>query len=206
MKTYDDAAPSLTDSDDNDTDKRFSSETRLFEIGGNQSSTTPTPRMQVTSSGAVGIAEDLKLLGARGPESAMTVSENEYEELEFGVDSGASDTVVGPDMLSSVKIEDGDAKRRGISYEIASGELIPNLGEKKFTGITDEEIPRKQTAQVADVNTPLLSVRKMMQSGHRVVFDNEGSYIEDKETGEVMNLKDNGTMHTLKLWVKRGGS
>ena len=44
-----------------------------------------------------------------------------------------------------------------------------------------------------------------MQSGHRVVFDNEGSYIKDKETGEVMNLKDTGTMHTLKLWVKRKG-
>ena len=90
-------------------------------------------------------------------------------------------------------------------YLSASGDPIPNLGEKRFVGTTDEDISRKLTAQVADVNTPLLSVRKMMQSGHRVVFDGDGSYIEDKETGEIMSLKDNDTMHTLKLWIKRGG-
>ena len=44
-----------------------------------------------------------------------------------------------------------------------------------------------------------------MQSGHRVVFDSDGSYIEDKETGDVMNLKDNGQMHMLKMWIRRGG-
>ena len=64
---------------------------------------------------------------------------------------------------------------------------------------------RSITAQVADVNTALLSVRKMIKAGHRVVFDDEGSYIEDKESGEWMELRDNGTMFILKLWCKKEG-
>ena len=71
-------------------------------------------------------------------------------------------------------------------------------------GITDEDIPRKLTAQIADANTPLLRVRKMIHSGHRIVLDSVGSYIEDKETGEVMSLRYNGTMHILNLWIKEG--
>lgn len=79
----------------------------------------------------------------------MTVSASECEELEFGVDSAAFDVVVGPDTLSTVRREDGAAKLRGISYEVVSGELIPTLGEKKFAGITDEDIACKLIAQVA---------------------------------------------------------
>ena len=45
----------------------------------------------------------------------------------------------------------------------------------------------------------------MMKSGHRVGFDDEGSYIEDKETAEWMPLRDDGKMFLLKLWVHKGG-
>ena len=58
-------------------------------------------------------------------------------------------------------------------------------------------------AQVCDVNRGLLSVRKITRSGNRVVFDNEGSYIENKTTGEVTRLKDDGGMYELTMWVKR---
>ena len=58
-------------------------------------------------------------------------------------------------------------------------------------------------AQVCDVNRGLFSVRKITRSGNRVVFDNEGSYIEIKTTGEVARLKDDGGMYGLTMWVKR---
>ncbi len=47
----------------------------------------------------------------------------------MGVDSGASETVVGPDMLASVDLKEGEQFRKGVQYEIATGELKPNLGE-----------------------------------------------------------------------------
>ena len=85
---------------------------------------------------------------------------------------------------------------------MANGEPIPNLGEKKFTGTSSEGITRTITAQVCDVNKALLSVRKVMAAGNRVVFDDEGSFVEDKNTGEKMWMEDNRGMFILKLWVK----
>ena len=60
------------------------------------------------------------------------------------------------------------------------------------------------TAQVCDVNKALLSVSKMVKAGNRVIFDPEGSYIEDRTTGECMNLKEKNGMYMLSLWTNRG--
>ena len=121
----------------------------------------------------------------------------------MAVDSGATETVVGEDMIMSVDIKDGPAKRRGVCYEVADGTNIPNLGEKKFTAVSEEGTMRNITAQVCSVNKALLSVKKMTRAGNRVVFDEECSYVEDKITGERMWMKDEGGMYMLKMWVKK---
>ena len=56
----------------------------------------------------------------------------EWECIEMAVDSGASETVVGVEMLQSVETNDGNASKRGVEYEVANGVRIPNVGEKKF--------------------------------------------------------------------------
>ena len=57
------------------------------------------------------------------------------------------------------------------------------------------------TAQVCDVNKALLRVKRVAKAGNRVVFDEDGSYIEDKQTGEKMWMEENNGMYILKLWV-----
>lgn len=49
----------------------------------------------------------LQILIAHCPISMMPISEDEYEEIEFGVDSGASDTAVGPAMPPVIKTGEG---------------------------------------------------------------------------------------------------
>ena len=45
----------------------------------------------------------------------------------------------------------------------------------------------------AAVSKPLGSVKRICAAGHRVVFDEDGSYIENKTTHEVNMLRgDNG--------------
>ena len=127
----------------------------------------------------------------------------EWEEIEMAVDSGATETVVGEDDLTSVELKEGAASKRGTVYEVANGVQIPNLGEKKFVAFTEEGSMRSLTAQVCEVNKPLLSVRKVIAGGSRVVFDAEGSYIECKSTGERTWLKEQGGMFMLKMWVQR---
>ena len=41
---------------------------------------------------------------------------------------------------------------------------------------------------VADVRKPLASAVKMVRAGNRIVFDDEGSYVESKSTGERMRV------------------
>ena len=55
------------------------------------------------------------------------------------------------------------------------------------------------TAQVGDVNKALLSVSKLIKTDHRVVFDPDGSYIEDRRSGEKMRLVEEGGMYALTL-------
>ena len=127
----------------------------------------------------------------------------EWEGLEFAVDSGASEIVINGGMVSSVEIQEGSASRRGVKYEVANGVRIPNEGEKRFKGSSEEGVERTLTAQVCDVNKALLSVRKVVAAGNRVIFDEDGSYIEDKATGEKMWLQEQNGMHMLKLWTPK---
>ena len=130
------------------------------------------------------------------------VAAGEWEEFELAVDSGASETVVGADMILSADVVEGPASRRGVEYEVANGVRIPNLGEKKLRATTHQGTTRRITAQVCEVNKALLSVRKVVAAGNRVVFDEADSYIEDKQTGERMPLTTKNGMYVLQVWVR----
>ena len=150
------------------------------------------------------VKEKLKPLKVIEPEGVNELEDKgEWEEIEMAVDSGATETVVNEDDLPSIEVKAGAASRRGTEYEVANGIRIPNLGEKKLVAVTEEGSLRSLTAQVCDVNKPLFSVRKVMAGGSRVVFDEDGSYIESKATGERTWLKESGGMFMLKMWVRK---
>ena len=120
----------------------------------------------------------------------------------MAVDSGATETVMGEDMLTEIEIKPGMASKRGVKYEVANGTRIPNLGERNFVAHSEEGAARTITAQVCDVNKALLSVKKVVGAGNRVVFDDSGSFIEDKRSGERMWLREDNGMYMLKMYVK----
>ena len=148
--------------------------------------------------------KELKILQIVEPEGFNAVGEAqpEWQEIEFAVDSGATESVINEDMLPAIPLTESEASKRGVKYEVANGVRIPNLGQKQFDGITDDESLRNIKVQVCDVNKALLSVKKVLNAGNRVVFDGEGSYIEDKSTGEKMWLREEGGMYMLRMWVK----
>ena len=55
--------------------------------------------------------------------------------------------------------------------------------------------------QAAGVAKPLGSVKKMQQAGHRVVFDAEMSFIQNKATGETNVLREEDGNFLLDVWV-----
>ena len=50
-----------------------------------------------------------------------------------------------------------------------------------------------------------LSVHRVVQAGNRVVFSASGSFVQDEQTGETMELVEKGGMYMLRLWVKAQG-
>ena len=85
---------------------------------------------------------------------------------------------------------------------MADGKLIPNPGEKQFVAVSEGGVMRHMKAQVCDVNKALLSVHRAVQAGNRVVFSASGSFVQDEQTGETMELVEKGGMYMLRLWVK----
>ena len=132
-------------------------------------------------------------------------AKGKWEAIEFAVDSGATETVITEDMLPGVELKDGWASKNNVEYEVANGDRIPNMGEKCFSGSTNEGLNRCITAQVCDVNKALMSAKKIVAAGNRVVFEDEGSYIEDKRTNEKIWLREEKGMYMLKLWVQNTG-
>ena len=156
-----------------------------------------TPQLTHEHKEAIHTLVEITPVGVNSMEEAQ-----EWEQVEMAVDSGATETVVGEDMIKGVETKAGEATRRGVQYEVASGELIPNLGEKRFLAYGEEGQVRAIKAQVCEVNKALLSVSRMVQAGNRVVFSRSGSYVEDENTGERISLREQGGMYMLKLWVK----
>ena len=86
-------------------------------------------------------------------------------------------------------------------YASATGQPIHNLGEQRLQLITTEGTLRSMTFQAAPVAKPLGSVKKKCTSGHRVVFDDEGSYIQNKTTGEINRLREEHGNYFLDIWA-----
>ena len=146
----------------------------------------------------------LKMLKTIEPDHVKAVNADDgWEEIEFALDPGATETVMGQNMLSSVETKEGAASKTEVEYDIATGALILNLGEKKFQAASQEGVTRSITAQVCAVNMALMSVKKVMRPGNRVVFDEEETYIKDKVTGEKIWGTDDGGMFMVKMWVNR---
>ena len=61
-------------------------------------------------------------------------------------------------------------------------------------------------AGVTDVDDALLSVSKAVRAGNKVVFDVNGCYIENKQSGEVTPLREEGGLYKLKMWIPKDRS
>ena len=90
---------------------------------------------------------------------------------------------------------------------MANGDEIDSEGEKRFVAhmVTVDGMDsggKGITAQVCKVHRPLMSVRNVCKNGQRVVFDEEGSYIDSKETGEKLKITEEDGEYLLGVWVR----
>ena len=145
-----------------------------------------------------------KVLYGERPINAIPNAEtkrNGYQILSIAVDSGAAETVIPHDLVRHHRIHETDDSRAGLNYASATGDPIPNLGEQRLPLCTSEGTLRSMVFQAAPVTGALASVKRICQVGHRVVFDEGGSYVENKNTGEVNILREEDGNYILDVWV-----
>ena len=123
--------------------------------------------------------------------------------ISIAVDSGACDSVISPEELPAYtnRIRETKDSKSGNDFISASGDPIPNYGELTVPMFTRESTSRAMKFQAAGVAKPLGSVKRMIMAHHRVVFDEEGSFIENKLTGEINMLREEDGNFMLDVWV-----
>ena len=118
------------------------------------------------------------------------------------VDSGSADTVGPKSVGKASEVKETEASRKGLTYRTANNQPVPNEGEKRIMGWTDEWEETGITIQVANVKKVLASVSRICDAGNRVVFEGKGGYIQNVRTGKRTDLKQVNGCYTFDMWVE----
>jgi len=90
-----------------------------------------------------------------------------------------------------------------VKYVAAAGKVISNEGEKHVQTQTSEGHMCGIKIQVAQVNKALLSVSKICDVGHEVVFTKDGGKIIHKESGQIVHFRRVDGVYRLRVKVVR---
>ncbi len=106
-------------------------------------------------------------------------------------------------MCPGIPITPSVQSLRGMEYEVATGESIPNLGEKRCEMLTEgASAPKSISMQVADVHKALLSLSRCADMGFESRFGRVAGALIDEESGEVIPLQRKGNLYVLKCWLR----
>ena len=104
--------------------------------------------------------------------------------------------------------EEGERPRRhrgskeGRCFTTASGEEVPNEGQKVVPVVTEEGRNRKVTWQLAEVQKPLTAVGKICDNDAICVFGKRGGFIRSTSNGEMTKFNRTNGIYVLKMWMR----
>ena len=120
--------------------------------------------------------------------SVATSTGVKWEKPTSTVDSGAFDTVIPPRPLQLCAVI--HTPKVGTEYEVANGEVVHNLGERKavmrITEKSKDELGISSQVD-ADVHKPPLAMSSIVRQGHKVVFAEQDAHIVLKDGGHIPN-------------------
>ena len=129
-----------------------------------------------------------------------------WRRIKGVMDSGASASVAHPSECPDYEVVPSAGSKIGQEYTSASGDPIPNLGEKTLDVVTDDGIETQIKYQAADVSRTLNSVSEVCDAGgpegQYVMFTKWGGSIWNPVTGRTTKFAREGGIYTLDMWVK----
>ena len=124
-----------------------------------------------------------------------------WQRITSVMDSGAADSVAPEDIASWIPVVASPGSKRGQHYLSASGDRLPNLGQKSLQVVTEEGTATTTTYQIADVTRPLCAVSKACESGNVVVFTKEGGFIQ-APNGARTKFRRDRNVYLLDTWIR----
>ena len=125
-------------------------------------------------------------------------------EIEVTADSGACATVMPANICRNVAIVPGQSVNEGVEYEVANGETIPNLGERRCLLMTlGSAVPKRIVFQVADAHKPPLSITCCADMGFDCYLGKFGGHLDDTNTGERIPLQRKDNLYRMRAWVRK---
>ena len=130
---------------------------------------------------------------------------NDDQFLDFTVDSGAGENVMSEHMAPQVPVQYSTEQDAGVVYVAANGNTMTNRGKKVLHVCTREGQFKRMNMQVTDVNKALMSVAKICDAGHTVVFRRDGGLIRNDTSGEETMFRRENNVYRLKVKLSDSG-
>ena len=124
-----------------------------------------------------------------------------WHHLQTVMDSGAAESVPRASMAPWVEVTESEGSRRGQTYMSASGDRLPNLGEKRSDFVTETGRTATATYQIADVTRALCSVSRVCDKGNTVTFTATGGFITNPAGVQTPFRRENN-VYLLDTWAK----
>ena len=124
--------------------------------------------------------------------------------IELTVDSGAAETVTSETEIPEFPTVNPSGPERDTTYILPDGSHVGNQGEKHVEVTTKAGSRCTVRMQVTGVRKSLMSVSKVCDAGHRVIFDKHGGYIEHETTGQRTSFERKGGVYSLRLNLDNG--
>ena len=112
------------------------------------------------------------------------MNQKRKSKLVVTIDSGAAESVINGEEAPHVPTLPSPGSLSGVEYVNANGSTMPNRGQKVVPVRLGDGSACDLKMQVTDVKRTLLSVGKVCDAGHRVVFEATGGYMEHIGSGK----------------------
>ena len=137
------------------------------------------------------------------PSQVNSVGGDQY--MEITIDSGAAENVMPERMAPKVPVQYSEEQAAGVVYTAANGEIMPNRGKKLVPFTTTEGQHKMANMQVTDVNRVLMSVAKVCDAGHSVLFTRAGGVITNLQSGEETKFRRENNVYRMTVKLDNAG-
>ena len=141
------------------------------------------------------------------PEELLNVDEWKDFQVEMVLDSGCCAHILDAQAdAPGYALQESEGSRGGRGFIVGNGERIPNEGQVELrmeaplgNGL---KMPVTTNFQVASVTKPLLSVGKICEQGHSVVFSKEGAKVLDPQKRTIAHFQRSGGLYVSTMTLK----